>query len=109
VGTMEPNNLSASVIRDPNPRFDPSALAEKLAAEGKTFPKCYLACGKKDFLYESNVKFRDRLIELGCDVTWDETEEYGHEWRFWNLEIERFLDWLPRTDPYALAGRKRQI
>lgn len=42
-------------------------------------------------------------------MTWDETEEHGHEWRFWNLEIERFLDWLPRTDPYALAGRKRQI
>jgi len=109
VGTLDPNNLSASFIRDPDPRFDPPALAEKLAAEGKKFPKCYLACGKKDFLYEANVTFRDRLIELGCEVTWDETEEHGHEWRFWNLEIERFLDWLPRTDPYAMAGRKRQI
>ena len=109
VGTMEPNNLSAYVMGDPDPRFDTFTLAEKIAAEGKKFPKCYLACGKKDFLYEASVKFRDRLIELGCDVTWDETEEHGHEWRFWNLEIERFLDWLPRTDPYAMAGRKRQI
>ena len=84
-GPLDAHNLSASVMSDPDPRFDPSALAEKLAAEGKTFPKCYLACGKKDFLYEANVKFRDRLIELGCEVTWDETEEHGHEWRFWNL------------------------
>jgi len=94
---------------DSDPRFDPLALIEKLAAEGKKFPKCYLACGKKDFLYEANLKFRDRLIELGCDVTWDETEEHGHEWRFWNLEIERFLDWIPRTDSYAMEGKKRQI
>ena len=108
-GPFDPNNVSAHSMSNVDPRFDPSALAEQLAAEGIKFPKCYLACGKKDFLYEANHKFRDRLIELGCEVTWDETEEHGHEWRFWNLEIERFLDWLPRTDPYALAGRKRQI
>ncbi len=110
-GPRDPNNPPASLtsVSDPDPRFDPSVLAEQLAAEGKKFPKCYLACGKKDSLYEANVKFRDRLIELGCEVTWDESEEQGHEWRFWNLEIERFLNWLPRTDPYAMAGRKRQI
>jgi putative tributyrin esterase len=104
-----PNPTALAGTLDPDPRFDPLALAEKLAAQGKQFPKSYLACGKKDFLYEANVRFRDRLRELGCEVTWDETEEHGHEWRFWNLEIERFLDWLPRTDPYALVGRKRQI
>lgn len=42
--------------------------------------------------------------ELGADVTWDETEEHGHEWRFWDLEVEKFLAWLPRTDSYAAAG-----
>jgi len=39
-------------------------------------------------------------------VTWDEVEGYAHEWRFWNLEVERFLDWLPREDTYAKKGRR---
>ncbi|MCH5352921.1 MAG: hypothetical protein J1E06_05605 [Acutalibacter sp.] len=88
--------------------YNPSELAKKIAAEGKAFPKAYIACGAKDFLYEANQQFRDELIALGADVTWDEHPDYGHEWRFWNLEIEKFLDWLPRTDVYAQQG-KRQI
>ncbi|MBQ6531549.1 MAG: hypothetical protein IJI33_00955 [Solobacterium sp.] len=75
--------------------------AKKNHELGRTFPKIYMACGKNDFLYEENVKTRDALKELGIDVTWEELDGYAHEWRFWNLEIERFLDWLPRTDAYA--------
>ena len=43
-------------------------------------------------------------------MTYEELPEYGHEWRFWNIEVERFLDWLQpiRTDAYAQEG-KRQI
>lgn len=92
----------------PNPDYDPATLAERIAAEGRRFPKAYMACGGKDFIYPSNVEMRDKLISLGADVTWDEISEYGHEWRFWNIEVERFLDWLPRTDNYAKLG-KRQI
>lgn len=88
--------------------YSPELLAEKIAAEGKTFPKAYIACGAKDFLYEANQKFRDKLIALGADVTWDEHPDYGHEWRFWNMQVEKFLDWIPRTDVYAEAG-KRQV
>jgi len=88
-------------------KFDPVALAEKIANQGKAFPKAYMACGGKDFIYESNVQFRDKLIELGADVTWDEIAQYGHEWRFWDIEVERFLDWIPRTDPYARLGKRR--
>ncbi len=89
-----------------DPRFDPYQAAKKAAGEGKTFPKAYLACGTRDGLYQSNVEFREELKRLGADVTWDE-EDYDHEWRFWNLEVERFLNWIPRTDPYA--GKKRRI
>ena len=99
---------AASGQAEVDPSIDPASLAEKLAADGKTFPKAYVACGAKDFLYKANQDFRDKLVGLGADVTWDEHPDYGHEWRFWNLEIEKFLDWLPRTDCYAQAG-KRQI
>ncbi len=87
--------------------YDPATLAERIAKNGGKFPKFYIACGKQDFLYDANVAFRDRLRSLGADVTWDETEEHGHEWRFWDLELERILEWLPRTDFYA--GKKRKV
>ena len=92
----------------PEPQYDPATLADQIVQDGKKFPKAYLACGAKDFLFEANREFRDKLLSLGADVTWDEHPDYGHEWRFWDLEVEKFLDWLPRTDAYGVAG-KRQI
>ncbi len=38
--------------------------------------------------------------------TWVSEKGYEHEWRFWNLSVERFLDWIPRTDAYANNKRK---
>lgn len=106
-----PLSGAVSMRREPdepvNVDTDPTALAERIAKNGGKFPKFYIACGKKDFLYDANVRFRDRLISLGADVTWHETEEHGHEWRFWDLELENLLKWLPRTDHYA--GSKRQV
>lgn len=91
---------------DSKPLFEPYALAEKLSAEKRRIPPIYMACGTEDFLYRGNLKFRDHLLKMGAEVTWDEIEGYGHEWRFWNLEVERFLDWIPRTDFYAGQGRR---
>ena len=90
----------------PDPQYDLTALAKKIKEEGKTFPKIYAACGDKDFLYEADKAFVSLLRELGADVTWDEISGFGHEWRFWDTEVERFLDWLPRTDVYAQMGRR---
>ena len=33
-------------------------------------------------------------------MKWVVGEGYGHEWRFWNREVEAFLKWIPRTDKY---------
>lgn len=90
-----------------SPQYDPKMLALKLSAEGRRFPKAYMACGGRDTLFSCDKQFRDMLIRLGADVTWDEIPEYGHEWRFWDIEVERFLDWLPRTDSYAKAGKRK--
>ncbi len=69
---------AATEQKPADPSIDPASLAQALADSGKAFPKAYIACGAKDFLYQAN------------------------------LEVEKFLDWLPRTDGYAAAG-KRQI
>ena len=87
-------------------RPDLLKLAKVIAKEGKKFPKIYAACGTEDFLFADSKKFAMKLKELGADVTWEEVEGYKHEWRFWNLEVERFMDWLPRKDYYAKLGKR---
>ncbi|MDO4459100.1 MAG: alpha/beta hydrolase-fold protein [Clostridia bacterium] len=63
-------------------------------------PKGYISCGCKDHLYEDDKKVFEKLNEYGYDVTWSEDPRYAHEWRFWDQEIEAFLDWIPRTDAW---------
>lgn len=57
-------------------------------------PKFYLACGTEDVLLGVNRSFRDVLREGGADVTYVE-ESGGHDWDFWNRQIQEALDWLP--------------
>ena len=87
-------------------RFDLAALADDAAAAGATLPPLYIACGTEDFLYQANLVFKDHLVELGADVTWDEVAGFGHEWRFWDMQVEKFLDWIPRDDVYAQMGKR---
>lgn len=91
------------------PEYNPEILADKLIQDDRRFPSVYLACGQKDFLLNVNKMFYNKLKGADIEVTWDNLEEYGHEWRFWNIEIERFLSWIEayRTDVYV--GSKRQI
>lgn len=110
--SLNPDSLvgNDSAGKAVDPSISPNALAEKLIAEKTPFPKAYIAIGSKDFLLEENHAFRDKLVQAGILVTYEKLPEYGHEWRFWNIEVERFLDWLQpiRTDVYANDG-KRQI
>ena len=82
-------------------RFDTIKLLHKDAESGVKMPKFYIACGKQDFLYEKDQAFAEEAKALGCDVTTDYVDGYGHEWRFWDVELPEFLDWLPRTDIYS--------
>lgn len=69
------------------------ALAKKRMAEG-SIPEIYMSCGLRDKNQkEANPRFRDYLRSLGYSVTWSEAN-YAHEWRFWNIEIEKFLSWV---------------
>ncbi len=96
-------NVAAHPI---DPKNDPLTLLKEDVAAGKKLPKMYVACGENDFLYETNKDFVEEIKALGCDVDVDFVPGYTHEWRFWNLEIEKFLKWLPRTDAYANSARQ---
>ncbi|MBR0087236.1 MAG: hypothetical protein IJL98_05815 [Lachnospiraceae bacterium] len=106
---LNPASLSGGKDTGINPDYDPETLADRLIEAKKAFPAVYMACGQKDFLYETNKNFRDKLLAAGVDVTWDELPEYGHEWRFWNIEVEKFLDFIMPLRTDAFAGAKRQI
>lgn len=56
-----------------------------------SLPRFYFAIGKKDFLYESYLAFKAHAAEIGFDAKFEEFEGYQHEWRFWDLTIQRAL------------------
>ena len=65
-----------------------------LAGTG-TLPKFYIASGTDDFLYDSwYLPFQQYALEIGLDAVFEEFENYGHEWRFWDMTIQRALDFF---------------
>jgi len=56
-----------------------------------TLPRLYFACGKNDFLYNDFVSFRKYAESFNLDATFEEIEGYTHEWRFWDLTIQKAL------------------
>ena len=54
-------------------------------------PRLYCTCGTQDFLYSWFTEFRTYAQEIGAEITFDEYEGYGHEWRFWDMTIQKAL------------------
>jgi S-formylglutathione hydrolase FrmB len=73
------------------------ALAEKRKKQGM-MPKIYQWCGTEDFLYRHNLTFRDHLVKLGYDLTYEEGPG-DHQWKYWDEKIQRVLEWLPLDPP----------
>jgi putative tributyrin esterase len=78
-----------SVVGSDNDLF---ALAKKTAAS-KEKPRLYQCCGTEDFLYKGNISFRDFIRSLPVDYTYEEGPG-EHSWKFWDLYIQKVLDWL---------------
>jgi enterochelin esterase-like enzyme len=71
-------------------------IDETLAQQKKNGYKLYwIACGKTDFLYKTNVEFRERLDKLGMKYTYRESEG-GHTWRNWRVYLSEFTPMLFR-------------
>ena len=65
-------------------------LRKNAGAERK--PRLYVSCGTADALYPQHQRFVPALRAAGWDVTAREKPGAGHEWAFWDEEIERFID-----------------
>lgn len=85
--------------------FDPAAfagsgddvmhLAEELAKSNRPRPALYACCGTKDYLLGGNRRFRDLARRVGLDLLYEEDEGHAHEWGYWDMTIQRVLQWLP--------------
>ncbi len=73
---------------------DLMAAARKLKESGKPMPKIYIWCGTEDFLYAGNLTAKDKLTELGYELTYEESPG-DHRWNYWDEKIQRVLEWLP--------------
>lgn len=78
------------------------AQYEKCRESGRV-PALYQACGTEDFLYQMNLSVRERMLKAGCDLTYNEGPG-GHDWNFWDREIQSVLDWFLRDREKAVSG-----
>jgi putative tributyrin esterase len=70
----------------------PNHVWEKLPGMIDTLPKLYCACGKDDFLYPIYTDFKAYAEKIGLHATFEEFDGFKHEWRFWDMTIERALN-----------------
>lgn len=63
-------------------------------------PKFRFSCGTEDFLYDSYLEFKKYAEEIGLDASFSEVPGFGHEWRFWDLELQETLRF------FGFAGKR---
>ena len=56
-------------------------------------PELWMWCGTEDFLYEDNLRMRDRLRALGYSLIYSEGPG-DHQWKYWDAQIQNVLNWL---------------
>jgi putative tributyrin esterase len=78
-------------------------LLEENKKQGKKMPKLYQSVGTDDFLYENNLRFRDKAQALGYDLDYYEEPGVGHDWPFWDREVKKIIDMIPAD---TLSGTK---
>ena len=87
--------FSAAIM--PNPKVQSPIYEDmdgKLKVQFDKKPKLYwIAIGKTDFLYKSNVEFRQKLDEKGYPYIYRESDG-GHIWRNWRIYLSEFVPML---------------
>ena len=56
-------------------------------------PRLYMCCGTEDFLYEENKALSELFKSLDYDYTYEE-EPGTHCWDYWDVKIQRILEWM---------------
>lgn len=69
-------------------------IIDRLAPTGR-LPRLMFACGKDDaMIYSSLQEFKKHCGEIGLEPHWFFADGYRHEWRFWDLAIQKALSFF---------------
>lgn len=69
-------------------------VLENNVLQGKQMPKLLFGCGEDDPFYPGFLKFKEKADGIGLKADYFSVPNYKHEWRFWDLGIERALDYF---------------
>lgn len=69
-------------------------VLENCVAQGTDLPKLIFGCGESDMLYPDFQAFRKKADAMGLQAEYFSIPELKHEWRFWDLGIQRALDFF---------------
>ncbi len=75
-------------------------IAAEKAASGE-LPRLYFACGEDDMLYPPFLEFKAYAEKIGLDAVFETTPGFKHEWRFWDLSIQKALEFFGLTEDSA--------
>lgn len=92
VRTQQMRAIFGSNLKVESTANDLFAVASRLNKR-KKLPQIYFSCGTEDFLYQSNLKFKDHLKDLKIEFTF-ESYPGDHNWQYWDLHIQTVLNWF---------------
>lgn len=82
-----------------NYRVPPSSdLFSLSTANASSLPPVFLACGRQDPFYPSNIELAQHLRMMGRSSEWFE-QDGGHDWIFWEAALQRFLAFCAQHSP----------
>ncbi len=90
------NYLITGGIKDiKGSQYDLFKITEDLISSGKPLPSIYQTCGTEDFLYKTNVEFKEFLESKGFDLTY--TEGPGeHNYYYWESKIKELVNFVAK-------------
>ncbi len=78
-----------------NTRYSIRYLAEDVSKNNEVKPRIYHACGSNDPWFDLNLLVKETfegLADKAFDYKYDQIDGLGHEWKFWDIEVRKFLD-----------------
>ena len=71
------------------------AIIDERVSRGESLPRLLFACGTLDeIMYSNLMKFKPHAEEIGLGADFWIVDGYRHEWRFWDLAIQRALEFF---------------
>ncbi len=80
------------------------ALSRRASRKKLRLPALYQCCGTEDHLREINLRFFEQGHKIGLPLTYEESPG-GHDWSYWDQQIQRVLEWLPLSRKSSSAKR----